>query len=100
MRIVDVPLSELQRTRRRGRVRSEETTALIDAVLSLKAGQAKGIELDAEEDPRRIRSKLNYAARIADRRIRVVLEDHRVLFARSRRRTRGRARSEDASNSQ
>jgi len=97
LRIVEVPLSELQRTRRRGRVRSEETTALIDAILSLKAGQAKAIELEGEEDPRKIRSKLNYAARIADRKIRVVLEDNRVLFARSRRRTRGRSRGEDSS---
>jgi len=79
-------MSEMQKVRRqrRGRARSEETEQLVEAIMSLNAGQAKAVELDAGEDARKIRSKLNYASRVAGRKLRIVIEDHRVLFARGR----------------
>lgn len=91
MRIVDVPVTELQRVRRRGRARSSETLQLIDAIEALKPGQARAIELGQGEDPTKIRAKLAYASKIAGKRLRVVVADHRVLFARGPGRPRKRA---------
>lgn len=90
MKIVTVPMSEIQKARRQrpGRARSEESQRLIDAIMSLAVGQAKAIELDENEDPRKIRAKVAYASRAAGRKVRIVVDDHRVLFARDSGRSR------------
>lgn len=88
MRIVDVPIGELQRARRRGRSRSPETVQLIEAIESLTPSQAKAIVVEPGQDPQKLRGKLNYAAKVAGKRLQIAIEDDQVVFARSRRRSR------------
>ena len=90
MKIVTIPVSEMQKVRRQrpGRARSEESQRLIDAITSLAVGQARAVELDEDEDPKKVRAKVAYASRAAGRKVRIVVDDHRVLFARETGRSR------------
>ena len=67
----------------------------IDAIDALTPGKAKAIMLLAGDTGARIRSRLTYAARVAGKRLQIVLQEDRVLFALSSRpaRRRRRARS-------
>ena len=82
MRIVDADINALKRTRARGRVRSPETRQLVEAIDGLGSGKAKAIILEEGQDAAKVRARLMYAAKIAGKRLRVVLEEDRVLFAR------------------
>ena len=53
-------------------------------------GMAKAILLEAGQTGQKIRSRLTYAARIAGKRLQIVVQEDRVLFALSRRRIRRR----------
>ena len=91
MKIVDVDIRELQSASNRGRRRSSETQELIDAIGNLGTGQAKAVIVSNGDDPRKLRSRLNYAARIAGKRLQIVEKEDRVLFTvagRARRRRR------------
>lgn len=89
MNIVDVSISEFHRSQRRGRGRSRETIQLIEAIESLKGNQAKAVVAEEGEDPRKLQAKINYAAKVANRKVRAVVEEERVVFARRRERRRG-----------
>ncbi|MBM3957808.1 MAG: hypothetical protein FJ313_07140 [Gemmatimonadetes bacterium] len=96
MRIVDVDIESLNSAARRGRVRSPETQQLVDTIDSLGPGEGKAILLEPGQTAQRARSRLAYAARIAGKRLQIVVQDDRVLFALSRRRPRRRrAKAED-----
>ncbi len=82
MRIVDADINALKRTRARGRVRSPETRQMIEAIDDLGPGKAKAVVVERGQDPAKVRARLMYAAKIAGRRLRVVVENDRILFAR------------------
>ena len=82
MRIVDADINAMKRTRARGRVRSPETRQMIEAIDGLGSGKAKAIIVERGQDPAKLRARLMYAAKIVGRRLRVVVEDDRILFAR------------------
>lgn len=82
MRIVDADINALKRTRARGRVRSLETRQMIEAIDDLGPGKAKAVIVEPGQDPAKVRARLMYAAKIVGRRLRVVVEDDRILFAR------------------
>ncbi|NQU96181.1 MAG: hypothetical protein HQ548_00870 [Chloroflexi bacterium] len=95
MRIVDVGIEALNNAARRGRVRSPETQQLIDTIESMTPGAAKAIMLEAGLTGPKVRSRLTYAARIAGKRLQIVVQEDRVLFALSGRRTRRRRKTAD-----
>ena len=82
MRIVDADINALKRTRARGRVRSQETRQMIEAIDDLGPGKAKAVIVEPGQDPAKVRARLMYAAKIVGRRLRVVVENDRILFAR------------------
>ena len=82
MNIVDIPITQLRRAYRHGRVRSPDTVQLTEAIESLGPNQAKAIIVEPGQDPAKVRAKLMYAAKIVERGLRVVVEQDRVLFAR------------------
>ena len=96
MRIVDAGIEALENAARRGRVRSPETQQLVDTIDSLTRGTAKAILLEPGQTAQKVRSRLAYAARIAGKRLQIVVQEDRVLFALSRRRARRRRRSAGA----
>lgn len=82
MRIVDADMSALKKRRTRSRVRSTETRQLIEAIDELGPGKAKAVILEPGQEATKVRAKLTYAARIAGKKLRIVAENDRVLFAR------------------
>ena len=82
MRIIDADINALKRTRARGRVRSPETRQLIEAIDDLGPGKAKAIMLEPGQDAAKVRARLMYASKIAGKKLSVVLQEDRVLFAR------------------
>ena len=93
MKIVDVDIKELEQARRRGRSRSPETLELIKAIEDLGAGQARGIRITADLPEKSIRSRLAYAARIANKRIEIASDGAKVMFTPSAKPVRRRRRS-------
>jgi ribosomal protein L30E len=91
LNIVEADIKDLKKSRSRGRVRSEETKALIAAIDSLTSGKAKAIKLEAGQDPAKMRAKLAYAAKVAGKKLKIVVEQDRILFARGPGRPRKRA---------
>ena len=81
MKILDADIRELRRASGGGRVRSPETQQLIAAIESLGAGRAKAVIPEDGETVARLRSRLSYAARIADAKLKIVALDNRLLFA-------------------
>ena len=81
VRIVDADIGTVRNAARAGRARSPETKRLIQAVEDLAPGRAKAILLDAGETASKARGRLVYAARVADRKLRIVTDGQRVLFA-------------------
>ena len=92
MEIVDVDIRELRQAVRRGRSRSPETVALMQAIAALQPGQAKAIVIEAGQAGEKIRARLNYAAKIVDKRLQIVIEEKQVLFAPRQVRRRRRRR--------
>ena len=80
MKIVDASISELKAAPRGRRQRSPETQKLVEAILSLKTGQAKAVMPEGDETVRKLRARVSYAARAADRKLRVVADENRVMF--------------------
>jgi len=94
MRIVDADISDFRHAARRGRARSPETQQLIDAIAALTPGTAKAVMLEPDHTGSRIRARLTYAARVAGKRLQIVMQEDRVLFAlRSSRARRRRERA-------
>ena len=54
---------------------------LVSAVASLKAGDAKAIVVTASSPAKKIRSRLLYAARLAEKRLQIGEKEDRVIFA-------------------
>ena len=96
MRIVDADIATLNNAAKRGRVRSPETQQLVDAIDSMTQGTAKAILLEPGQTGQKIRSRLAYAARIAGKRLQIVVQEERVLFALSTRRVRRRRGQADS----
>ncbi len=82
MKIINADINQLRRSRRRSRTRSPQVQELIAAIDELGPGKAKAIVLGRGEDPAKARARLVYAAKIVGRRLRVVVEGDRILFAR------------------
>ncbi len=93
MKIVDVDIRVLGQASRRVRARSDVTEQLVEAIKSLKANDAKAVILDERDTARKLRSRLSYAARIADKRLQIGITEDRVLFALSNRPPRRRRSS-------
>ena len=91
LNIVDADIKDLKQSRSRGRVRSAETKALVEAIDSLRPGKAKAISLTPGQDVTKIRAKLAYAAKAAGKKLKIVVEEDRILFARGPGRPRKRA---------
>ena len=96
MRIVDADIATLDNAAKRGRVRSPETQQLVDTIDSMTQGTAKAILLEPGQTGQKIRSRLAYAARIAGKRLQIVIQEDRVLFALSRRLARRRRKQADS----
>lgn len=93
MNIVDADISALQKAAKRGRVRSEETQQLIDAIDGLAPGRAKAIVLSRADKPERVRARISYAAKLISKKLQVAVTGDRVMFAlKEERRRRGRPR--------
>ena len=92
MQIVDADINELYRKARRSR--SAETQQLVDAVLSLRKNQAQAVLLDESMTAQKVRSKLAYAAKIADVKLNIATAEDKIMFSlagngRKRRRRKG-----------
>jgi len=94
MKIVDADIRTVRSAARAGRARSPETKRLIEAVEGLAPGRAKAVLVDPGETVSRVRARLVYAARVADRKLRVVTDGQRVLFTLRDSRTRRGSRGE------
>jgi hypothetical protein len=81
MKIVDANISDLKTAPRGRRQRSPETQKLIEAISGLKAGQAKAVVPEGSETIKSLRTRVGYAARAADRKLRIVADDSRVMFS-------------------
>jgi ribosomal protein L30E len=88
MQIVNADLAALKSAARRGRTRSPETLALIQAIESLQPGRAKAVIVEAGQTPQKARTRLMYAAKTCDVKLQVAIQGDRVLFALGRRRRR------------
>ena len=91
LKIVDADIKDLKKSRTRGRVRSADTIALIEAIDGLGTGKAKAIQLEPGQDAAKVRARLAYAAKIAGKKLKIVVESDRVLFARGPGRPRKRS---------
>ena len=80
MKIVDANIADLKTAPRGRRQRSPETQKLIEAISSLKAGQAKAVVPEGNETVKGLRTRVGYAARAADRKLRIVADENRVMF--------------------
>lgn len=80
MKIVDASISDLKAAPRGRRQRSPETQALVDAIVSLKSGQAKAVVPEGDETLRKLRARVSYAAKAADRKLQIVVDDSKVMF--------------------
>ncbi len=98
MRIIDVNIDQLKTTGRRGRARSAETEQLIAAITALKSGSAKAIMIGSADTPQKVRARVAYASRLAGKRLQIVVQEDRVLFALSRRKAGKRRRRVAAAN--
>lgn len=81
LNIVDADIGALRKLTRPGRARSAETLKLINAIESLKPGQAKALVLEAGDTIPALRSKLGYAARAAGVKLRTASDGSRLIFA-------------------
>ena len=80
MKIVDANISELKTAPRGRRQRSPEMQELIDAISSLKPGQAKAVVPEGSESVKSLRTRVSYAARAAGKKLRIVADDDKVMF--------------------
>ena len=90
MKIVDADIKDVRKSRTRGPVRSKETLDLIQAIDELGPSKAKAIVIEPGQDAKKVRAKLVYAAKIAGKKLKIVVESDRVLFARGPGRPRKR----------
>lgn len=81
MRIVDANIADLKTAPRGRRQRSPETQKLIEAIVNLKSGQAKAVVPEGNETVKGLRTRVGYAARAADRKLRIVADENRVMFS-------------------
>ena len=81
MNIVDIDITTLRKAARRGRTRSPETVALIQAIDNLRPGQAKAIMIERGQTGGKVRSRLTYAAKAVGKRLQIAIEEDKVLFA-------------------
>ena len=61
MRIENADLTTLKTAQRRGRLRSPETQALVEAIDSLVPGAAKAVVVEGGQTPQRVRARVMYA---------------------------------------
>ncbi len=81
MQIVDAEFGTLKSAARRGRARSAETVQLIEAIESLQPGQAKAVMVESDATPEKVRARIMYAAKAADRKLQIAVSGDRVMFA-------------------
>ena len=81
LNIVDADIGELRKLIHSGRARSAETLKLINAIESLKPGQAKALLFEPGDTVSALRSKLGYAARAAGVKLRTASDGSRLIFA-------------------
>jgi len=81
VRIVDADISVLQAPARRGRLRSEATRTLMDAIAQLALGKAKAVVVPRGESPEKVRARVSYAAKIVGKPVQLAISEDRVMFA-------------------
>ena len=81
LNIVDADIETLRKLLRSGRARSPETLKLINAIESLKPGQAKALVLEPGDSIPALRSKLGNAARAAGVKLQTASDGSRLIFA-------------------
>ncbi len=84
IRIVDADIRHFKRAARSKRARTPEMQQLIKAVEELGSGKAKALIPERGETVARLRSRLAIASRAAGVKLKVAVQDDRVLFARKR----------------
>ena len=80
MKIVEASLSDMKSAPRGRRQRSPETQKLIDTIAQLKPGQARALMPEGDETVKKLRPRVSYAARAAGRKVRIVVDDTKVMF--------------------
>ncbi len=80
MKIVEATLSDMKKTPRGRRQRSPETQKLIDVISGLKPGQVRALVPEGNETIKQLRPRISYAARVANRKVRIAADADRVLF--------------------
>ena len=96
IKIVDANLNDILSTRRAGRARSPETQMLLDSISALRPGQAKAVVPERGESIPAVRSRIAYAARIANVKLRIVTGSDRLMFALRQGAASNTANREDA----
>ena len=81
IQFVSVDINEFRAARRTERVRSPEVRELVQAIGQLKPGQAKAVVIERGESAKTLRSRISYAARAAGVRIRIVVDNDRLMFS-------------------
>ncbi len=84
LNIVTADISALRKAAYMGRARSQEMIDLISAIQSLKQNQAKALVREPNETMGTLRSRLGYAARAADVKLRTVSDENRLMFGLKR----------------
>ncbi len=79
MRIVDIDIDDIFDVVHS--IRSEETKQLVAAIKGLNKGQALAITLDEQNTQSRIKSKLIYAAKIANVKLDMVSDSEKIMFS-------------------
>jgi hypothetical protein len=81
LKIVDANIADLASAKRGRRSRSPETERLVEAVSGLTPRTAKAVIPEGSETLPRLRARLNYAARAAGKKVRIVTGENRLMFA-------------------
>ncbi len=79
--IVEADYKSLKRVAKTGRVRAKDTQLIIKAIGELSPGKAKALVAERGETPQKLRARLAYSARIVGVKLRVAVDENRVLFA-------------------
>jgi hypothetical protein len=88
VKIIDIDMKEMESASKRGRARSADTQNLIDVINNLNRKTGKAVIIEKGATAAKIRSRLNYAAKLAGKRLKIVIRDDRVMFAISPRKRR------------
>jgi len=81
VKIIDIDIKEMETASKRGRARSADTQKLIDVINKLDRKTGKAVVIEKGVVAAKIRSRLNYAAKLACKRLKIVIREDRVMSA-------------------